>query len=448
MSIALLADDQRERLREALRQLSLVWIDGLEWLRLADEAPVACWGLDLLTGEEVLALNPRVLEWNPQVLALVLKHELLHRAAYGYAWNLPQDDVANLALDIVVNFILWTDNPSVFDEMSQVVYAECSGLVLLAAGPSWPLGGKLRALQRCIWEARSPENPVSLYYLLVDQADKRHLCLPFTATPSAAFAPHCIRKDAKAAASERKLFRRESAFGRAVQRVAASAVQSAKKRRWHNLPFSVEQVVPAATANASDVARLLAYIRTRQVAVMAAQVLLAAEARETVYQWLGMRPDRATQVLMAAGIVPDLLPMSGNEVPQHARPTVAAYVDTSGSLLDSRDLIVGVVREVQAWLPATVFVFADHVCEVSLAEIANGVFHQGGGTNFVAVFEHFEHHDAEAALMLTDGWGSAPAGWKTRLAKRGKRLYVAFVDVQPGPPLTEIAVGWTRVHKG
>jgi hypothetical protein len=452
-SLRSLPAERKANLRTALERLSLAWADGLEWLCLTDEIPVACWGLNLETEEETLALNPEIFGWPPRVLELVLQHELLHRASYAVAWRLPDTDAANLALDITINYILHTSDRSSFEEFRAAVYARSSGAILLAAGPNASVSAKWMGMHREIWQRTSPPSPVPLYYTLAErlpQAGSRQMLNPFGGLRSPSLAPRSPRPRGKAGRKAVLPGDRVSPLQRAARKVARQTARDVACRGWGrtDLPFSAEYVAPADGVDVAGVRALLSTIRTQQVARKTASVLLSREMREPVSEWLCRRPTRTTQVFMAAGLVPDLLPLYVNETPRANRPCVQIYVDASGSLLDDRDLVVAVVKAIGEWLPATTHVFADRVIDVSTADLASGQFRQGGGTNFERVLQHFTGSQAEAALVLTDGWGSLNLNtWRARLREKGQRLYVVFVNVDPGPPLTGLAVDWTTVER-
>jgi hypothetical protein len=443
----------RKRLREALALLSLAWMDGLECLCITDHVPVACWGLNTETKAEILALNPRTLSWPPDVVALVIQHELLHRAAYAVAWGLPETDVANLALDITINYILRSASRTSFERFRTVVYARSRGAVLLAAGPRAAVGRRWHKLRNRVWKASSPPNPVGLYYELRELLPERRtrpLLVPFGAAATGNFRPRT-----SAGAGERgAVFRRDDLppLRRAAKQEVAAVAKTAAARGWGrtDLPFSTEFVRPSAPRT-DDLQQLLRQIKTRKMIRQVADTVLGAERREPAREWVCRQPDRTTQVMMAASLVPDLWPLYTNQVPRHDRPQVRVYVDTSGSLMTERDLAVGIIRAIDEWLPATTYVFADSVAPISTRDLAAGHWPQGGGTNFTGVLEHFTgecHPKAEVALILTDGWGGLDVQqWTRTLHNAGQRLYAAFINVTPGAPLTELAAGWAAVSR-
>lgn len=441
-----LTEAAKANLRDALTQLSLPWLDGIPWLCITDEideVTVACWGRDSDAGVEVLALHPRTLEWQPAVLRVILQHELLHRAGYAAGWHLPETLVANLALDIVINHILRSEDADAFEECRTVAYANSDGPVLLAAGPWARVSPQWVELHAGIWRSTKPPSPADIYAALLKAMPSLEVNVlttnPFGTSPRGSrFAP---RQTAPGI---------DQSLRNAAQRMADRSLESAVQRGWghSDLPFITEQISPCDKVSAEQVRALLARMETRRLALSLARPLLGHEATHCKDEWICRQPTRTTQVLMAAGIVPDLLPWYTNNTPRAELPEIRVYVDVSGSLLEDLDLVLAVIRAVRDVLPATVSVFSDEVADVATAQLASGNCPRGFGTNFGAVMTHFCKCSESAALMITDGYGGLDIGhWQAQLAQSRKRLYAAFISTEAQPPLTSLATDWARVER-
>ncbi|MEK6817061.1 MAG: hypothetical protein AABY09_05580, partial [Nanoarchaeota archaeon] len=165
----------------ALAGLGLSWVEAGQLIVVSEEAPIAAWG-HFAGGGDVVVINPRVLTWRPGVLALVIKHELLHYAAYGTAYaGQPNKAAMNLALDVAVNHILQAVHPGDFAGLARLVYGKMEGdsPVLLAAGPKATVSGRWQALHQEVWGSGQTPSPLLLYYKLHHQVRDEALDLGF-----------------------------------------------------------------------------------------------------------------------------------------------------------------------------------------------------------------------------------------------------------------------------
>ena len=421
------------RLLQAVGSLGLSWAEAGLFIIIGEDVPVAAWGHLCTEGRDVIMLNPRVLRWEPEVIATLIRHEMLHYAGYGDYYDLPNHDAVNLALDVAINFILHLALPRwVFEPFRRRVYGEVSAdsPVILAAGPNAVASPRWRELQAKVWGSSQVPSPYYLYFKFRDQVQE-DMVLGFGRCP-------VTRRRHRAGKKPHGNFRaRESAGDRpqVASSLGKAAVVALKQLGCShtNLPFSRE-FITAADLDVQAAEALLRRIQTEKMCQEAAARVVERERLEMRRLVYTLRPSPATVVLMAAGIIPDSLPFVWEQDRGMRGRSLAAYVDTSMSLRRFRAYEVRVVDILREYLPIRLFVFADTVTETSRDAFAAGEYPQGVGTSFEAVLQHFAGQPEEAAVIFTDGKSHCSPEWGDRLKVAGKRLYVIYLVSRDTPP--------------
>ena len=421
------------QLLQAVSYLGLSWAEAGQLIVIGDDVPIAAWGHFETEQRDVIMLHPKVLRWQPEVIAVILRHEMLHYAGYGDYYDLPNRDAVNLALDVAINFIL-LHSPrcaQAFEAFRRRVYARvpANSPVILAAGPNAVASPRWRELQARIWDSSQVPSPYYLYFKFRDQVQE-DMVLGFGRCP-------VTRRSRRAGKKPHGNFRtRESAGNRpqvagSLGRAAAVALKQLGCSHT-NLPFSRE-FITAAGLDVQAAEALLRRIRTERMCQKAAAQVVERERLEMRRQVYTLRPSPATVALMAAGIIPDLLPFVWEQDRGMKGKSLAAYVDTSMSLSRFRPYEVRVVDILREYLPTRLFVFADTVTETSRDAFAAGEYPQGFGTSFEAVLRHFARQPEEAAVIFTDGLSDCSPGWGDRLRVAGKRIYVVYLVANDVP---------------
>ncbi len=407
----------------ALAGLGLSWVEAGQLIVVSEEAPIAAWGHFAGSGD-VVVINPRVLTWRPGVLALVIKHELLHYAAYGTAYaGQPNKAAMNLALDVTINHILHAAHPGDFAGLARLVYGQMEGAspVLLAAGPKATVSGRWQELHQEVWGSDQTPSPLLLYYKLHRQVRDEALDLGFGGYACPGAGGGGGQFVARSPSQERP------EPGGLLGQAAVKVIRGLGKACGHTgLPFARE-FVAAAGLDASAAEGLLQRMQAEGMCQEIAGKVVQSELEDLVRRPYTLQPSGSTLVLMAAGIVPRYLPIFWDEARRDGHQGLAVYFDTSGSLSAFRPYEVRIADVLREYLPLQMYVFADAVGEVSREAFAAGHYLQGYGTSFEALLAHFAGLPEEAAVVFTDGESSCSADWGDRLRVAGKRLYVVYL---------------------
>jgi len=157
-----------------------------------------------------------------------------------------------------------------------------------------------------------------------------------------------------------------------------------------------------------------------------------------------IRPDRTTQNLMAAGLVPDLIPLFRNLEPKRSKDLIF-YFDFSGTMGSYYDSMVLFARLMRQFLPTRIKLFGNLLEEVTLrAFLAEqntrkwGSLINSGYTNYERPFRDFiKQSPGTSGIMLTDAKPNT-GDYSTKFFKemlrimrsRGQRMY-AFIASSP-----------------
>ena len=93
----------------------------------------------------------------------------------------------------------------------------------------------------------------------------------------------------------------------------------------------------------------------------------------------------------------------------HSRQKVHLYIDVSGSMNIYRQDIVRGVLSCQKEIDAEVYLFSTKVIPIALEELKKGRLRSTNGTDIQCVVDHIEEAQAEAVVVLTDGYVGHPS---------------------------------------
>ena len=128
------------------------------------------------------------------------------------------------------------------------------------------------------------------------------------------------------------------------------------------------------------------------------------------------------------GLSGKIIPLWWNKTPENAKPKLAIYVDTSGSMDTFKSETVFLIGDLISDIPSKIFWFSGSVGEMSAREFAAGKYSGGGCTSFNSVVEHFmklrEYNDC---IIITDGESSVSDDNAKKVKRMRKTVYACYM---------------------
>jgi len=424
----------QRKIERALMALELTFAECQGLVVFDPDEETASWRFNKVTGEETIHLGPAVAAKDAAVIEMVLRHEILHRSMFhGFGENHHIHAIANLALDICINRLLFEAYSDAMRKTSLAMYPEeakthAVALADCTADPT-KLSPELSDLWQMIWVKQSgkytPLNPSSLYFrlhrLLIAGKIPKVIKLyfgGFDVDPPKRPGPR-LERMARAAASD----------------------MSARLPRGSSLGEALSEynVVPVAIGT-NDVEQFLQKMRLRKIVDDTAAKVLMPLVREVRVQPWAAWPTRTGLVYLLTGVSDATGLYINREVGNHgARYAVALYLDVSGSMIEHFPLVAGFARAL-AEMPVRLRVFDTAVREVDLALLTEGKLQGGGGTDFDAPLKDLvDDSNVECGVLFTDGEAFVSPGMGRRLLASKKRLYVVYLGNVRSSPLDRYA---------
>jgi hypothetical protein len=432
------------RIQQAAGRLGLSFVHLTRIVAFDPEIDTACW----ISSDDRILVGPKIAAMDIDLIEMVLRHEFLHRATYnGFYQRFPDPQIANVALDICINRLLYEGYPEKMCALSRYIYPAESKTTLVAladctAEPS-RLPEELASLWRYIWERdRSGQfrqlNPASLYYQLASAQQNHREPGGIDTSPWADRRP-----ERDTGGNNAPLSGRSRAAVEQVIRNTGAAVGSGSQL-GRELSAYLGVAVQIGTTRLYEFMRA---IETERLTSDVTQPIREVVREAGTQAWPGM-PTRRGLVLLTTGLS-STMGIYHNQWTE-SRPrrlSLALYVDVSGSMEPYLPLVHAVVGAVLT-VPLVIRLFSDRVREVTVEEFRKGATRVGGGTQLAPVLNDLLADDQiGSALIATDGdMESVPADLVEKLTRSGKKLYVLyFGDGALSGPLASLAVRWLGV---
>jgi len=447
--------DMNGKLIDVCKLLSISMLEISKFVQLSDKVEVACWGYDLMKKENFIYLNPKMLRMPAEMVALILKHEILHYAGYKGLPFLKDRELENVVLDICINKILYVAAGKRMALLCRRLYPEKSKesvLVLARADISSEKVIKddaLRLLWQEVWQNKEIPNPTSLYFRLIQY--ERELAgagitigvwkkgagdargNPFRGEDS----PEIIfRKEPVDNKTEDKFNHLEKGILDEIGRDIPYSSRETFSNQMSSL-FSQHFVQKKAfsIAEVRNFIKRLQIIQQLDEASHKISSALNANIRRDLYPYNLSR----RSIIYAACGINNFLPVYFNKVPEGRKANIAIYIDTSPSMDDYKEYEVYLVDSLQEDFPTRIFLFAGEVEEVSTNEFAEGNYESGYSTSFDAVIEHLLKSEFECGMVFTDGYSSIYPENKEKFKKSTKRLFTVYFNYHCSSDLDEIS---------
>ncbi len=444
----------RQKIRQVINRLGLNFTDCSGVVDYDAEAPLSYWRYDPTSGAETLYLNAQLAALSVNSLELVLRHELLFRATYhAFAQRAAYPFLADIALDIFINRVLYECSPALMDNLCAVLYKHTSHkkVAVLAnchVNPS-RIDPEFAPLWRDLWTTPHPLNlnPVALYYRLQEWGNLaqcqrcRKEVWPISRYRPESTDPHDPLRAKAASLSdlpERPSFKLASLSETALKHLAKASA------RAHALAeYLVEFSVIPLPIGTQDLEQFIRRIRVRRVADATAAKVTEPYQHVSRFQVYPLFPSRLGILYKLCGLSDSWKLYHNRDVTNDgARMRIGVYVDVSGSM-------TGYYREIAAFIealkeyPLALRIFDTRVRDMDIAQFTQGSIQGGGGTDFnPPIVDFVETPDMEAGVLFTDGAATVSAETAQKLRQSHKRLYVVYIcdtPCIPDSPLNQYA---------
>jgi hypothetical protein len=426
---------RRMKLNSVFSKLGLSYLECIRLISFDENVDVACWIYNQANQEEMIHLNPLIIDnYTPEVLEMVLRHEILHRAFYNaFKYQFENKTLSNIVLDIVINKILHTAYGDYSEPMFKLYPKESlkSAVVLCIADvpPNTIQNDKIRALYKEIWISKDIPNPESLYYQLIDlNRELPELKDPFRTLKNPFRPPQVNRcgiayKEWRPSLVDELNERLEQSI---VDEVDNKIKYYDRAKVLKNYYIDLNKFDPNPL---KDFVRNIKQLRKLSKVVNNVKEDLTQGTRLQVYP---MFLSRLGIIYNAMGLN-DVLPLYWNNSTNTIsgnKYKIALYVDLSGSMKDYLGYIRWIVKQLDGFpfSPGhnnnSCYGFNTLVYDISLNDIAEGNFRGGGETDFNAPISHFLalSDSSNVGLMFTDGLSSITEATKEDFKKKRKLL--------------------------
>ncbi len=431
---------RRMKLNSVFSKLGLSYLECIRLISFDEDVDVACWIYNQANKQEMIHLNPLIIDnYTPEVLEMVLRHEILHRAFYnGFKYQFENETLSNIVLDIVINKILHTAYEDYSEPMFKLYPEESlkTPVVLCIANvpPKSIQNDKIRALYKEIWISKDIPNPESLYYKLIDLNRELPELKDTLRNPKNPFRSPQVNR-----------------YGIAYKEWRPSVVDELNQRLEQNIVNEIDNKLKYYdrakvlknyyidlnkfnTNPLKDFVRNIKHLRKLSKVVNNVKKDLTQGTRLQVYP---MFLSRLGIIYNAMGLN-DVLPLYWNkstDTTSGNKYKIALYVDLSESMKDYLGYIRWMVKQLsefpfsQGHSNNNCYGFNMMVYDINLNDIVDGNFKGGGGTDFNAPITHFLtlNDSSNVGLMFTDGLSSITEATKEDFKKKRKLfLYTIY----------------------
>ena len=137
------------------------------------------------------------------------------------------------------------------------------------------------------------------------------------------------------------------------------------------------------------------------------------------------RPERADLYWLMAG----LAPLLWRRPDKSQSAATAVYIDVSGSMDKSVQLIYSSCLALKDLLATEIFLFSNKIAQIDLEEMKQGVMETTWGTDFDCVAEHIlQRPHFSKAVLFTDGFASIKPELEKQLARSGQLITAVLTD--------------------
>jgi len=490
--------DEQSAIYAALEYLNLDWLMPYNLFKITPEIPIAAFARDS-RDRDWLLLNPKVFEFSEVALALIILHEFIHYCNLGAEFQAFQGLAGDITLDIGVEILIatlffdkWKHSESEYPRFAILQSTQGPEVLLTAINPyrlTYPpiceqkaalntsqgesLDPVLTEIRETAW-AKGIYEPYDIYgkltYFLLEHQ------------PPAIEIPIIIIGDMKVLGRGGSDEEGEEIKAVVLRSGEGEEQEGEEDGKGSSSGFEPSPVIEEAIEDALEalgrpgVGRVAIILPSRIRRNLKRKINLK-RARREMYRMPGystsvvnalqgvlgreipapsklqpylVRPDRVTQNMMAAGLIPDIIPLFRNIEPRRSKDLIF-YFDFSGTMSSFYESMVLFTRAMRQFMPTRLKVFGSRLQEVGLGEFIKepdfgrwGDLAGSGRTNFEKPLRDFiTQAPGTTGIMLTDGMvndGDYSAQFFQMMARalknRGQRMY-AF-----------IAAGRSRAYHG
>lgn len=401
------------KLARSFRALGIAFAEARELVELTNEIDTAGWAIFTNGTEKILINSTIAAEYPEEELTTILRHEFLHRTLYdGIQEAFSINDLANIALDAVINRLIHLADKEAMVCLSKRIYPEASFTHPVSIA-NCTLGKdntapEFRTLYNSIWNVDEVPNPSAIYYNLI------RLCKSnYTKNVNGWF----VRRDMR---NKKKMPLRSD--------IAKSGV--AMLRRIPGCQLLVEKYCGHQTENALNRVRL--FLNRQELINKADRITefidkgIASGVAPMVYPHKLSR--RGVAYLISG--VSEISGLYWNTTGKRERESITVYLDSSGSMRGELSLMTLILHKLSDRLD-NIFTFDTTVYPIAIEQIEKGQLTGGGGTDFSVPVRHFINNGeiGATAILITDGAGSIDDKTVKDFKHSGKKCLLIFVGI-------------------
>jgi len=401
------------KLARSFRALGIAFAEARELVELTNEIATAGWAIFSNGTEKILVNSTIAAEYPENELTTILRHEFLHRAMYdGIQEAFSIHDLANIALDAVINRLIHLADKEAMVCLSKRIYPEVSFSQPVSIA-NCTLGKdntapEFRELYNSIWNINEVPNPSAVYYKLLRLCKSNN-----TYKVNGWF----VRSDTR---NNKKTNQRSD-----LERAGVAIL-----RRVPGGQLLVEKYCGYQSENALNSVRQF----------LNRQELINKANRVVEFVGKGITSGVATKFypykLSRRGVaylvsgVSELSGLYWNTTEKREGENVTVYLDSSGSMLRELSLMTLILNKLSEIID-NVFTFDTTVYPITIEQIAAGQLRGGGGTDFSVPIRHFINNGdvGSTAILITDGAGSIDHKTVKDFNRSGKKCLLIFVGI-------------------
>ena len=417
------SSEAEQNIQIAALSLGLSFLDAVNLFKYDPKAKTAYWMIDRKTGQESIHIGPAIAKLPPNLITIVLRHELLHRSLFhGFFEQFENEELANLVLDICINRLLYDGYSFELREVCERLYPENSKRTIVAladvsANPHLlPL--KLADLWHYIWDEEkssesNPLNPASLYFKLLSLGNFNLIKIytPF------ALLKKSMPKNIPAPALQK-----------AIDKVVKDINKNLSQQPGLAEKLS-EYSISTIDIGVSHLETFIKRIRVKRIADKIANKILEPYQKKINVQPYLKYPSRMGIIYQIYGIS-KLFKLYWNIDVQNigVRLAISVYVDVSGSMVDFFDIVFAVVEKIKE-IPLVIKLFDTSLRKIEISDLKKKKIIGGGGTDFNLPIEDLTNNEQiDAGVIFTDGYGDVNPEVGSAFLKSKKRLYVVYFN--------------------
>lgn len=478
---------EQSAIYSALEYLNLDWLMPYNLFKVTPEIPIAAFARDA-RNRDWLLLNPKVFEFSGVDLALIILHEFLHYCTLGAEFRAFQGLAGDITLDIGVESLIatlffnkWKHSESEYPRFAilqstqgvealfsainpyRLTYPPICEKAAQSIGEEEPLDPVLAEIRETAW-VKGIYEPYDIYgkltYFLLEHQ------------PPAIEIPIIIIGDMEVLGRGGSDEEGERIKAIVLRPGGEEEQEGEEDGKGSSPDFEPSPVIEEAIEGALETLGCpgvgkVAIILPSRIRRNLKRKIDLRRARREMYRMPGystsvvnalqgvlgreipapsklqpylVRPDRVTQNMMAAGLIPDIIPLFRNIEPRRSKDLIF-YFDFSGTMSSFYESMVLFTRAMRQFMPTRLKVFGSHLKEVGLGEFIKepdfgrwGNLAGSGRTNFEKPLRDFiTQAPGTTGIMLTDGMvndGDYSSKFFQMIARalknRGQRMY-AFI---------------------